>query len=193
MSGYDPPQSVPPRPMRAIPQPASGRALLGWAVDASNTFGIDLVEEIKVWARGRKLPRDIVKWDIEPVTDCMAFLSKFLDERGLLQIPPEARAQMPPPRPLDDPLGEVPGALTIHARDPHRAIKVQIKDIAKGVFQAAFQEQPTEEKVMAFIRVRCKEHGIVVPESIRNLSSRENLVSILLALEEDEADMRRVS
>lgn len=193
MSDSEPPASVSPRPLRAIPQPVSGRALLAWAMEATQTFGIDLVEEIKVWSRGRKLPSDIKKWDIGDVTDCMADLAKMLDERGLLQLPPEARSQMRPVAPLKDPLGPVPGALTIHGKDPHRSLKLEIKDLARRLYEAAFKEPPTEDSVMAFIRTRCKEHGIVVPESIRNLSSREHMASILLALLEDEANMRMVS
>jgi hypothetical protein len=187
------PAPVPHEPMRATPQPADGRSLIAWAFAASKSYGIDLVHKVRVWGNQHSLEPDPKTWDIRWVIDCHADMAKFLDERGLLDIPPEARSQMPVSSPAKDPLGPVPGSLTIDPRDIHKPIKLQIKELGKKLHAAAFSEPPTEDSVMSFIRTRCKDHQIVVPESIRNLSSREHLSLILKALQEDERDMKVLS
>lgn len=189
-----PVRSIPPRPLTSMPQPASGKALYAWAKQSTNQFGIDVLEMVKHWGlQNPRLSPNILEWDIGDVTDCRAAMAKELDARGLLSIPPEARAQMPQERPQMAQDAPEPGPLTFDPRDRMLSRKTQIKDVAKRLFVAAFQEEPTESRVMEFIKTRCKEHRIVVPDSIRNLSSSEHLGLILKSLQEDEADMRRLA
>lgn len=184
----DPVPVAAPRPLTAMGQPFNGSALRLWAERTSRTLGLDVLSMIDQWAMTRQPPltTPIGLWDIGDVTDCMGAMAKELDRKGLLAIPAEARAQMPQERPPSD---RVRGPLTIDPRDPLNRIKVEIKETAKKVFRATSKEDPTEESVMEYIRGCCKRHGLVVPDSIRNLGVSSHLTVILSALREEEREM----
>jgi hypothetical protein len=185
--GSDPPPVVLPRPLVVVSQPSSGKALLSWAQATSNNLGIDVMQLIREWGESRGLALKIQVWDIGDVTDCLAAMAKELDRRGLLALSPEARAQMVQER--SAPPQATPGPLTIDPRDPLQAKKVEIKEIAKRLYQAETKAQATELAVMAYIKERCKAHSLVVPDSIRNLGVSSHITMILSALREDEQDM----
>lgn len=205
--------------MRAIPQPADGKALLRWARDASRQFGLDLVAEIHAWGDENCLLAPPNDWDIGDVTDCLASLAKMLDEKGLLDLPPEARAQMAPPEPQDrlrdlgppglppgppspapaapgpqaapvDPLLKA-GPLTIHNKDPLVNLKNRLVSQLHRVGRVAFGRGLTESEAMDYLKVRLAEHQFPSIESVRNSSDRKMLHRILEALREDERDAKR--
>jgi hypothetical protein len=190
--GSGSPPSLPPRPMTSIQQPGNGRALLAWAHRATAQFGLDLEAEVRAWGAARAKDPAVTKWDVGDVTDCMADMARFLDSRGLLKLPPEAREQMVAR--TNVPVSSDRGPLQFDDRDPLYQKKLAVAKLAKHLFVQAFPgEEPQQERVMEFIQTRCKDHRIVPPESIRNLSVSEHVGQILLALREDYEDMRRVS
>jgi hypothetical protein len=190
--GSDSPPSLPPRPMTSIQQPGNGRALLAWSHRATAQFGLDLEAEVRAWGAARAKDPAVTKWDVGDVTDCMADMARFLDSRGLLKLPPEAREQMVAR--TNVPVSSDRGPLQFDDRDPLYQKKLAVAKLAKHLFVQAFPgEEPQQERVMEFIQTRCKDHKIIPPESIRNLSVSEHVGQILLALREDYEDMRRVS
>jgi hypothetical protein len=186
------PPSLPPRPMTSIQQSGNGRALLAWAHRATIQFGIDMEAEVRAWGAANGKDPAVTKWDVGDVTDCQADMAKLLDSRGLLKLPPEAREQMASRTSV--PASSERGPLQFDDRDPLYQKKLAVAKLAKHLFAQAFKgEDPTQEHVMEFIQTRCKDHRIILPESIRNLSVSEHVGQILLALREDYEDMRRVS
>lgn len=183
-------------PLRSIPQPLTGPQLCVWARDFTPRFGLDLMEMVKAFGRSVRLETDITRWSIADVTDCMAHVAKALDERGLLDIPPEARAQMESrvrasiPR---DPHRPQPGPLTLQSRDPLLDPKQQILGLLKALYVAEHRSDPTEAQALLYLQARCKAHSLVPPDSLRDLHRREHVYMILSVLREDVAEMRRLS
>jgi hypothetical protein len=190
--GSESPPSLPPRPMTAIQQPGNGRALLAWAHRATAQFGLDLEAEVRAWGAATAKDPAVTKWDVGDVSECFAAMAAFLDSRGLLKLPSEAREQMAAR--TDVHASSERGPLQFDDRDPLYRKKLDLAKLAKHLFVQAFPgEEPQQERVMEFIQTRCKDHKIIPPESIRNLSVSEHVGQILLALREDHEDMRRVS
>jgi hypothetical protein len=185
----DPVPVAQPRPLTAISQPFSGKALRAWAIRSSANLGVDFLAWIEEWTKG--LPYTLFvaymdEWDIKDVTDCFAAMAKRMDEAKLLNIPPEARAQMPQERVPSD---RVAGPLTIDPRDPFKPKKLEIKETAKRVFRATSKDEPTELAVMEFLQGHCRRFGLAVPESIRNLSVSSHLHMIMTTLQESELEL----
>jgi hypothetical protein len=184
-----------PRPLRSIPQPVSGPALLSWARSVTNTVGIDLVRLVFEWGEERCILAEVKDWDIGDVTDCLADLAKFLDSRGLLDIPQEARAQMVPVESRVEPQTNLsiphrPGPLTISNKDPLVNLKNRIVSVLHRVGRIAFGKGLTEAEAMNFLKTRLAEHRLLAVESIRNCTDRGLLHRILSALQEDERDAK---
>lgn len=182
-------------PLRSISPPLTGPALAAWARDFSPRFGVDLFDEINDFSRKFRLPRALNDWSIADVTDCFAFLAKSLDERGLLDIPPEAREQME--RRIErctvrDPHRPVPGPLTLQPQDPLLDKKRQIVALTKELFKAERQRDPTETEAWDYLLSRCVDHRIFSPDSLRNLHRREHVHLILSILKEDLTEMNRL-
>jgi hypothetical protein len=175
-----------PRSPNAVPagrQPVTGKELWGWAERMGTATGEDVVGMVLAWGKDRGKSR-VVDWDIGLVSECFADTAGKLDQKGMIEIPAEARGQMPPPSDGAAPHKAV-GPMTIHPKDPLLKQKLRVVSIARELSGRVLGKgvAPSEVQAMAWLDVQVVGMGYPAMKDLRNYSDRKNLLIVVSQLE----------